>query len=490
MSEGGSRVDYWSSIVTVLNQRYADALVPEVETFLKGVRNGRVLVACSGGADSVFLLLMLVSRRNALGTDLVVAHYNHRWRGDTSDADAAFVESLADALGLPFVSASRPNNEAAFTETTARALRLEFLRQAALQNQCRCIAFGHQMDDVLETQLQRIARGSGTDGLAAPRPIAKFPNLPTHVRPLLNMRSVDLRMALNGAGVVWREDDSNDDLSIARNALRQKVIPDFCKVLDRDPVVGAARCRRLMEEDAIALDQLTREQLPEAFGEKTSLSRSDFKSSPRGLTRRALMAWLNRNELLASVGAPALDLLINEIYGVKKRHRVSAGQSYIVIDPDFVKIERAAEASSQPIWQDSLTLEPNTPLILPTGAILELTVVDLGAQIKEAIFNGLVEPEETAYLSLSPDVLFSVRGWMPGDRFLPLGAPGSKKLQDWFIDRHIPQTERKQLPIVTNSSGEIVWVPGFPPADRMRIRRNAKQALRLTYRKRNPPSLA
>ncbi|MEN8724306.1 MAG: tRNA lysidine(34) synthetase TilS [Lentimonas sp.] len=488
MSLDENSKDWWSAVAS-LGDRYGDALVPEVEALLKRVRNGRLLVACSGGADSVYLLLILMARRNVLGIDLVVAHYNHRWRGAVSDEDAAFVQSLAEAFDLPFASEVRPENEAAFTETTARALRLEFLRRAALQYECPCVAFGHQMDDILETQLQRIARGSGSDGLAAPRPIALFPNLPTHVRPLLNMRAGDLRMALRSLNVPWREDDSNGDTSIARNALRCKVIPDLHDALDRDPVVGAARCRRILEEDAVALNQLAETQFPEAFKTKRKLSRVALREAPRAISRRALMAWLNRHVLLASVGAPAMDLILDKIHGSTKKHQVSAGSAYIVIDCDTVEIVMAAESEVE-LPAESQPLEVGTPLLLPTGAVLELSLLELDVNLRELIVTGQIDPALEAYFSAAQYDSFAVRGWLPGDRFSPIGAPGTKKLQDWFVDRHIRKTERKQLPVVINGSGELIWVPGFPPADCLKIRQNTKLALRLTYRTRNTTSLA
>ena len=217
-----------------------------------------VLVACSGGAESVLLLCLLHAQAKQLQVDLTVAHYNHRWREGASDEDAAFVRDLVVALGLPFVADSRPENEAAFTETAARALRVEFLRSAAKARSCRYIAYGHQLDDILETQLQRLARGCGSEGLSAPRPVVRFDREPTHLRPLLGMRAGDIRMALRSMKIPWREDASNADTTISRNALRAEVIPSLFEALDRDPLIGAARSRRLLEEDAIALDQLAR----------------------------------------------------------------------------------------------------------------------------------------------------------------------------------------------------------------------------------------
>jgi len=488
MSEGPHNIE-WLRVIAALTERPGVALMPSVEAFLKREEHGRLLVACSGGADSVFLLLMLVARSNALRIDLVVAHYNHRWRGQASDADAAFVESLASSLELPYVLGARPANEAAFTETTARALRLDFLRQTALSHKCGCVAFGHQMDDILETQLQRIARGSGTEGLAAPRPIARFSELPAHVRPLLDMKAVDIRMALNSAGACWREDSSNQDLSIARNALRSKVIPDLHEALDRDPRVGAARSRRMFEEDATALIELARKQLPEAFSGLEKLSRAPLRDAPRAITRRALMAWLNQLGILASVGAAAMDLLLDEVYGSKKRHQVSAGAATVVIEGEALSVRLATETPLE-LSGESQPLGLETSMLLPTGSVLESSVVELDAHLRELIMSGKIDPAEEAYLLVPPDAVVSVRGWRAGDRFSPIGAPGTKKLKKWFIDRHIPQRERKQLPVVINRSDEIIWVPGFPPADRLKIRSHTKRALRLTYRITHPTSAA
>ncbi|HKK19457.1 MAG TPA: tRNA lysidine(34) synthetase TilS, partial [Opitutales bacterium] len=204
----------WSGMAGELNERFdADCIEANVRAVLEAGRTQRLLVACSGGADSVFLLCLLFARRAELDLELHVAHYNHRWRGQASEEDAEFVGKLAAGLKLPFHTGVRPANEAAFTETTARSLRLAFLRKVAGEQDCSFIAFGHQLDDILETQLQRLARGVGTDGLAAPRPVSQFAGQPSHLRPLLHLRSGDIRMALNAIGIPWREDSSNEDTS-------------------------------------------------------------------------------------------------------------------------------------------------------------------------------------------------------------------------------------------------------------------------------------
>ena len=174
MSEMGRYVDWPAAAVDLYRAFGHDALHPSVLGFLHRTRGGSVLATCSGGADSTALVCVLYAISREYRFSLQVAHYNHRWRGEESDADEAFVERLAGALAVPLHRSFRPENQAAFTETTARALRLEFFRATAVAEGCGCIAFGHHLDDILETQLLRLARGSGSEGMAAPRPVAFF----------------------------------------------------------------------------------------------------------------------------------------------------------------------------------------------------------------------------------------------------------------------------------------------------------------------------
>jgi tRNA(Ile)-lysidine synthase len=475
---------HWLEAATALSRRFEkDAFEPSAFAHL--CQAGHVLVACSGGADSVFLLCMLFARADELGLKLHVAHYNHRWRGQDSDLDATFVESLAANFKLPFYGGSRPGHEAAFTETTARALRLEFLRNTARACDCGYIAYGHQLDDIIETQLQRIARGCGSDGLAAPRPVALFENQPTHLRPLLHLRAGDIRMALNATPIPWREDSSNDDVKIARNALRKQIIPDLADALARDPSLGAARSRRLLEEDASALDALGRAHLPEAYAHAPTLDRAMLRAVPTALLRRALAEWLSGHDLIGSVGAPAMDLLIETVRSSRKSYRMSAGSHYILIDADSLSWEHEDAALPREKLQ-ATTLEPGEPVFLSTGALIAAEVVELSDDLRRKVKSGTVDPKTEAVIAYRDESLFELRAWHPGDRFHPLGAPGGKKLKDCFIDRRIPFSERKTLPLVLSATHEVIWVPGFPPAESYKIQPSTKKALRLTYQTTKP----
>ncbi len=458
-----------------------DRLHFKVERFLSSQDCQRVLVACSGGADSVYMLCMLWAQAATFGIQLTVAHYNHRWRGKDSEKDAEFVKAMARQLQCPFVTDERPEGKSAMTETSARDLRIDFLRTAAKAHNCQCIAFGHQQSDVLETQLQRLARGSGVDGLAAPRPVHYFDTYPTHIRPLLHLTAGTIRGALQMFEIVWCEDVSNQDIKIPRNALRQSVIPALQDALEHDIKKGAARSRELLEEDAVALDQLTRKFIPEAFANGKVLKREALCAVPRALARRAINAWLSKHQLSASLNAVAFQQLIDVITSEKETFRLSAGVCFIEVDAASIRIE-PADFTTLPLKPCSV--KAGESVVLSTGAALETVWMPVDERLRSRLSNGTIDVNHEAYITSEAAQNFQVRSRRPGDSFRPLGAPGSKKLKSWFIDRKIPVRERNVLPLVTISPDVIVWVPGLPPADDLKINDETKLALKLTYKSR------
>jgi tRNA(Ile)-lysidine synthase len=261
------------------------------------------------------------------------------------------------------------------------------------------------------------------------------------------------------------------------------VIPSLSEALARNASAGAARSRFLLEEEADALDGLARLTLPEAFSDSVTLDRVALRSAPRALTRRALSAWLSAHHLIQSMSAPAMDLLMAAVYALKRKNRLSAGAFYIELDEATVRLVSAQVAGQ---FLVSGSIEAGESLMLSTGALLETEFVELDDALRSTIMTGGVNADLESYVAVAAEEALDVRGWQHGDRFRPLGAPGTKKLKDWFIDRHIPVTERKLLPLVVSQSGEIIWVPGFPPADTMKIGTATKWALRLTYQRRNP----
>ena len=193
----------------------------------------KIGLAVSGGADSTALLLLMASLQHTEGFSAVVLHVDHSLRPDSAD-DARFVKKLAHQYHLPFygtrVQIQRRPRES--IEMAARRERLNFFAQMMLELKLDAIATGHHADDVAETFLMRLARGSGPEGLAGIKPISRLRvetpagRLPiVFIRPLLNVRDTDLRAYLQRNGQTWREDSTNADTSILRNKVRHVVLP-------------------------------------------------------------------------------------------------------------------------------------------------------------------------------------------------------------------------------------------------------------------------
>ena len=194
-------------------------------------RDVGVIVGCSGGADSVGLLMALCQLRETTAEPasrpprgfLVAAHFNHGLRGAASDADEAFVRGLASKWGVGF--ATRRGSDMHRDEAMMRTERYEFLSETAKQKGARYVALAHSADDNVETVLHHFMRGTGPAGLTgipSPRPIGQDLVL---VRPLLHVRREVIRRALESTGQSWREDSSNTDTDYRRNWIRHRLIP-------------------------------------------------------------------------------------------------------------------------------------------------------------------------------------------------------------------------------------------------------------------------
>ena len=256
----------------------------------RGGRPSRWALAFSGGADSLALLLMFWAEGpGRWGRDFVVLHFNHRLRGRDSAADARFCQGVCRALGVTCVVGRWDGARPGASEAEARAARLEFFAREMRRRHLRLLWLAHQQDDIAETMLMRLARGSGTGGLAAPRPVQETGDGRLHLRPLLTVKKTELLAALRAAGAAWREDGSNRGQDYFRNRIRHQVLPAWRKSAGRDAVAGAALSRELLEEDDAALDAWL-DRLAPLRGRVLDVQA--LHGIPRAIVRRALHRWL------------------------------------------------------------------------------------------------------------------------------------------------------------------------------------------------------
>jgi len=188
-------------------------------------KGDKVVVACSGGPDSVCLIHLLHSLAGELQLKLIVAHFNHKLRGREADADEMFVSNLAKNLGLKFVSSSPSKGEQIKNEEEARILRYKFLEKAREQGRADWIATAHNKNDVAETVLLNLTRGTGIRGLGG-IPLRRD----RVIRPLLFAEKSEIRGYLKENHLSFRFDKSNQSLDHSRNIMRHKIIPLLQKI--------------------------------------------------------------------------------------------------------------------------------------------------------------------------------------------------------------------------------------------------------------------
>ncbi len=305
----------------------------------------RWAVAFSGGADSLALLLILWAEgEGRWGRAFTVLHFNHRLRGRAADADEEFCGKVCAALGLKWVAGRWRAPRADASEAEARAARLAFFDRELRRRRLDHLWLGHQQDDIAETMLMRLARGSGAAGLAAPRPSQLMPGGRWHLRPLLSLQKAEIAAALRTAGACWREDASNATDRFFRNRVRHEVLPAWSKAAQRDAIAGAARSRELLEEDDQALEAWLGALLPRIrTGGKLPLA--PLIGKPRALWRRALHRWLLAQPLAGDLSRAAVDALLDAI--LRGPTRQSAGRAgFAVSDGRELRFQRARKSRS------------------------------------------------------------------------------------------------------------------------------------------------
>jgi tRNA(Ile)-lysidine synthase len=289
-------------------------------------------IAFSGGADSLALLLLVWAHWPEHRGRLRVLHFNHRLRGAESRADVTYCRRVAKALGLAFDTASWKNARVDASEAEARAARMAFFEAKA-----RVVWFGHQQDDIAETMLMRLARGSGTGGLAAPRPVQIQSGGRVHLRPLLGLKKAEITAALRQIGVRWRDDSTNQRDHFLRNRVRRKIVPLWSEVSQRDAVAGAARSRRLLEEDDAALEGWLDELNP--FSGRGKLDLAVLAEKPRAVLRRALHRWLLNEPRAGDISRQAFESLLTDLERGKATRHSLGRQGFAVTDGQELRFE-------------------------------------------------------------------------------------------------------------------------------------------------------
>ncbi len=434
----------------------------------------RVAVACSGGADSVALLRVLLDLREVLGVVLSVAHFHHQIRGAEADADQQFVQDLAARHKLEFHLGSgnvpaHAGKHKISIETAARDLRHQWFAELVKDGKTELIATAHTLDDQAETVLMRILRGTGVRGLAGIAPAQKAKHL---IRPLLTTSRQEVEFYLKTIGQPWREDSSNQDDAHTRNRIRHTLLPlleqDFNPAI-RQTLADLAELARAEEEYwssqlSQLLPRLILQGTPSRSGRSTSgdsegvlaLDIAALRGLPLALQRLVLLGTAER------LGV-ALDFKhIQQLTSLVEQDK----QGKNLALPDGLVVNRTLRE-----LQFSHKIEKsqeNYHYLLPIPG--EIAIPEIESTIRARLISAgkqKVSGYNAASL-LNPSLLgpeLTIRNWRAGDRFFPAHSQSPKKVKELLQPGRLGETfslaQRKSWPVI-ESAGQIVWMRGFP----------------------------
>lgn len=433
-----------------------------------------VLVAVSGGIDSIVLLHVLRTLSNEQSFTVSVGHINHGLRGEASERDSRFVQDHAATLGLPFLGRTlTPDDLAAHKshgrEGAARNARLDALKALADEAGATRIALGHSLDDHAETILYHLARGAGPTGLRGIAPV----RLP-FIRPLIGTSRADIHAYAVAHALVWREDATNTDVSFARNRIRHHILPEL-RLINPRITDALSRNADLLADLDEASGLLIRERLLQAMS-----SRDEHGVS---LTQDALAALPN----------PVLRLLLREGIRHVRGHLEGMSLAHIEAARELVhspkghgdvflpniRVRRQGEVIeilSEPVdspdsWCVPVDLgETQLP---DRGDILTLKIESLADVDLAAIRT---DPWVEAADADAVNFPLHARTRQPGDRFAPLGLGQTMKLKDFLINESVPYYKRDRIPLLSDRKG-IIWVAGIRLSDTVKLSDRTKQVL-------------
>lgn len=439
------------------------------------IREGeKIVVAVSGGVDSVVLLNSLINIKDLLKLSLVVVHFNHELRGKESNEDEEFVTNLAKQYGMEcYIERANTKliaeNQKLSTQEAARNLRYAFFSKIRTSLGFSKIATGHNADDNVETVMLNLFRGTGVEGLSG-IPIARSDN--DVIRPLLFATRQDIETFALEKKLPYRVDSSNLKDDYLRNFLRHNLIPIIKENINPNIAATIFRTSMLFNDLDQFLSELTRKQLPEIIIQKKTdeiiIDLNKLHQKPIFLQEHFLF---NITKEFTKQ-----EVHFSTVRAIHKTTYSEPGTSCSLrIDSVFFKDRNIG------VFRNLKNILPFTYNIM------------IGNDYKFEHFYFKSEYVESAQLNDNPNEEYIdgklinndliIRNWNEGDYFYPIGMEGKKKLSDFFVDEKLPIFKKPTIPIL-ESNGKIVWICGMRLDNRFKLTPKTKKIVKLVYQEK------
>ncbi|WP_412467321.1 tRNA lysidine(34) synthetase TilS [Pedobacter sp. KLB.chiD] len=411
------------------------------------VQGNRILLAVSGGKDSVLMLHLF----KAIGVDVGVAHCNFNLRADEAQRDESFVALLAKNFDLPFYVTHFDTKKYAAenkisTQMAARNLRYNWFEEIRRNEGYDYIALAQHQNDAVETVLINLTRGTGISGLHGILPKRNF-----LIRPLLflNRQQIEELVIANNIGFV--EDSSNSSTAYTRNKIRLQVVPHLQEInpnLEKTFAENSARFAELEAFLNIQVQKLTVEILNKR-NDGTYISLAEIsRLNPQKLLLYELLKPFNFAENVVQE-------ILNSLKALSGTHFFSTTHQVIINRNDLVIVEQHSSVTANQF------IHPTTENVVFGREEISLVFtaeLEFEANLNKAFVNAdkLIFP-------------LVVRNWQNGDKFIPLGMRNLKKVSDYFIDEKVPLHLKSVTPILVNGNGEIIWIAGMRQDNRYKL---------------------
>lgn len=443
-------------------------LTKTVETTLEklGVASSdNLLLALSGGTDSMALLHALLELQDHRRGKLDAAHLDHAVRGQESLDDSLYLRSMCSDLGIDMVSDRLEGDEVQSLsrghrslEAALRVLRYQFLEKAADRLESDWILTAHQADDQAETVLFRAARRMDWRSMSA---------IPSRegriIRPLLGIRRKTLSSYCDMLKLRPLEDRSNRDLSFSRNHIRHVVIPGMEEAFHSDihhQLIRVSNAASAMARwEAVALNRYAGEM---DFDPRNGIPRSELDRVPSLLRERAALMILENTMIPHPKGSVLRETSRLLAKGNSGRVRLS-DEVELIVGMDAIVLEERMKRYHPPSIPERVWNVPGK---------IDIPELGLTLSANENCYNGnsgFPEGDEVLVRKKALKLPLRVRTRLPGDRFWPLGMKGPKNLRRFLMDRKVPRYDRDSIVLVLDSEGRIIWVAGLEISQTVRL---------------------
>ncbi len=443
-------------------------------------RAQKILVAVSGGADSLVLLHALHSVATKNRWEISAAHFNHQLRGRASDADEKLVRQIAKKLRLKYfgggadVKAFATQSKIS-VEMAARKLRHEFLARTAREQKISVIALAHHADDQVELFFLRLLRGTGGEGLAGMKWRSSSPadKKIWLVRPLLDFPKTELLAFARENKIRFRADATNFANDFLRNQIRNELLPLLRKKYQ--PAVDRTVLRLM---DIVGAEAELVNEAAKAWREKSGKRKAEsgklpeFAGLPLAVQRKVLQ------QQLVGLGWPPDFELVEQLREMPDRPvSIAAGVSVVRDVSGKISCQRQQASEFNPA-ELKLKLSGRAGRVKFAGQNFSWALKTFRGSpghLPRRLGAEFFDAEK-----IGGEII--LRHWRAGDRFQPIGLKSAVKLQDLFVNAKIPAARRRDLVLAANVAGEIFWVEGLRIGEKFKLMPETKRQLRWNSR--------